>query len=263
MVQPAGTYAPYSSKKRKASSARQGYSSVPRTVGWVGKGEMKYFDTALELQAISAVTTTWGAGTIVDPAATINLGDATVATPLTLCVPKVSASLNGRIGREIKVHKIKIRGFVNVPPQAAQAAADTSATIRLVLVQDMQTNASQMTSAQLFNDTYAGGSINTTIHSFQNPNNFGRFRVLKDKFIVISNANLAGSPTAADVVQQGLQRHFQFSIKFKKPVPVRFNATNGGTVADIVDNSFHIVCGTTNTNYAQTLSYYCRCAYKE
>jgi len=52
-------------------------------------------------------------------------------------------------------------------------------------------------------------------------------------------------------------------VNFKTPVKVQFNATNGGTVAVIVDNSFHIICGASNITYAPTISYYCRVAYKE
>lgn len=246
-----------SKRPQKKQQTQQGYEARGAAV----TGEMKYFDTESTSVAISAVTTTWVAGTMSDPQASVNLGDAAVGTPLCLFAPKVSSALNGRIGRKIKMMKCRVKGMINIPPQAAQAAADTSANIRLALVMDTQTNASQMTGAQLFNDT-AGGA-NATINSMQNPNNFGRFRVLKEKFFPLTNANLAGSPTASDVVQAGLLKNFKLNYIFKKPVQVNFNATNGGTVADIIDNSLHIVCGTNNASYVPTLSYYTRVGYKE
>jgi len=141
-----------------------------------------------------------------------------------------------------------------------KAAADSATKLRLVLVQDTQTNATQMTAAQLFND--AGNAIDT-LNSFQNPNNFGRFRVWKDKMVCISNLNLAGSPTTADVIQAGWKGTFKINITFKQPVVVHFNATNGGTVADIVDNSFHIIAGTDNAAYVPQLFYYARVCYKD
>lgn len=236
---------------------RMGYGSVARTRGAAVQGEMKYFDTQLTGTAITAVTTTWPAGTIIDADATINLGDASVPTPLCLFVPKVSAALNGRIGRQVKMIKLKIRGQIRIPPQSVQAGADASDKVRLLVVLDMQTNASQMTGAQLLNDA---GTTDATINSYQNPNNFGRFRVLKDKMIDFSNVNMTGA--AAAIEQAGMTRSFKFSIKLKG-LPVHFNATNGGTVADIVDNSLHIICGTNSTAYAPTLSYYTRVAYKE
>lgn len=86
---------------------RQGYSSVARTRGAAVQGEMKYFDCDANSIALVATTTTWPAGTMVDPLTTINLGSAAVANPLCLYAPTVGAALNQRIGRKILVHKIK------------------------------------------------------------------------------------------------------------------------------------------------------------
>lgn len=262
----AGTYPSYrqATKRiaKKGAKTRAGYSSVARTRGAAVTGEMKYFDCSLGDTALSAVTSTWVAGTMKDPGTTINLGSAAVATPLCLCAPTVGAALNQRVGRKITVRKVKVHGTVYCIPQAAQAAADATTKIRIALVEDKQTNAAQMTGAQLYNDG-AANEPTVVINSFQNPNNFGRFRVLKDKMIVIQNLNLAGSPTAADVVQAGAKVQFKFSVNFKKPIEVHFNATNGGTVADIVDSSLHIVAGCDNTAYAPTLSYYSRVCYKD
>lgn len=222
--------------------------------------EMKYFDTELQSTAIAVVTTTYPAGAMKDPGTTIDLGGAAVATPLTLFAPVVGAALNQRIGRNCNVYKIKVRGAIQVATQAAQAAADNVARVRLMLVQDTQTNIAQMTAAQLLRN--AGGA-STTISSYQNPDNFGKFRVLKDKMITINNLNLTGSPTTADVIQAGMAREFKFMVNFKTPIKVHFNATNGGTVADIIDHSFHIVCAADNIAYAPTIQYYARVSYKE
>lgn len=240
-------------KRRKIAGSytapRIGYQTVPRTRGVYAKGEMKYFDTERAATAIAAVTTTWGAGTILDPA-TFN----------TLVVPVVGAAINQRIGREVKVFKIKIKGEIIIPAQAAQNAADNASVMRYLLVQDTQTNATQMSSAQLLSDQTAA---DTTIHAFQNLNNFGRFRVLKDKYIVFGNMNVAGSPTANDLVQSGTKKTFKCSVKFKKPVSIRFNATNGGTIADIIDNSFHFIIAADNVVYVPTVSYVSRVCFKE
>jgi len=242
----------------KRAATRKGYGSVARARGAAVQGEMKYFDCDRTLSTLAAVTTTWVATTILDPLTSINLGDAAVATPACLCAPKVSAALNGRIGRKIKVFKIKVNGTLNVPVQAAQAAGDAASKVRLLLVQDTQTNAAQMTSAQLLND--ATGA-ETTINSFQNPNNFGRFRVLKDKMFRFENPSMAGTTPTIDTM--GLKQYFKMSINFKSPVLCNFNATNGGTVADIIDNSFHIICATDSTGLTPAIAYYSRVCYKE
>jgi len=258
----AGTYPSYKQAvaKRQKGKTRKGYSTVARTRGAAVTGEMKYFDCNIETAALTAVTTTWPAGTMFDPSTTINLGSAAVATPLCLFAPTVGAALNARVGRKVNVHKVKVHGTVVVAAQAAQGTGDNACKVRVALVVDQQTNAAQMTGAQLYND---GTGPTTVINTFQNPNNFGRFRVLKDKMLQIGNINMAGSPTTADVVQSGMKVNFKFSVNFKKPLVVHFNATNGGTVADIVDNSLHIVAGTDNSVLAPGLAYYSRVCYKD
>jgi len=257
----AGTYPSYKQAvKRQKGKTRKGYSTVARTRGAAVTGEMKYFDCNIETTALTAVTTTWPAGTMVDPSTTINLGSAAVATPLCLFAPTVGAALNARVGRKVNVHKVKVHGTVVIAAQATQGAGDNACKVRVALVVDQQTNAAQMTGAQLYND---GTGPTTVIQSFQNPNNFGRFRVLKDKMIQMGNMNMAGSPTTADVIQSGMKVNFKFSVNFKKPLVVHFNATNGGTVADIVDNSLHIVAGTDNSVLAPGLAYYTRVCYKD
>lgn len=258
-----GVKKPYK-KPRQANyqpaNQRAGYGSVARARGAAVTGEMKYFDVECQTTALAACTTTWVAGTQMSTnMVSINLGDAQVATT-TLFVPKVSAALNGRIGRKVKVMKIKVHCFINVPVQAAQGAADTSTLIRAMLVQDTQTNAANMTGAQLMNDA---GIASTTVNSFQNPNNFGRFRVLKEKQMTLSDLNLAGSPTAADLIQNGKVFAWKWSVKYPVGCQVNFNATNGGTIADVIDNSWHIIIGTNSIAYAPTFACYSRFCYKE
>jgi len=249
----------YKSKKalKKGKFERVGYSTVARTRGVYAKGEMKYFDTRLDSGALPA-SADWTA-TEFDPTATVE--GTPVATPLTLFAPVTGSAINQRIGREVKVHKIKVRLALASPAQGTQAAADSAANCRIILVQDMQTNSAQMQGEQLMTST---ANVQSNVLSFQSLNNFGRFKVLKDKFVTIQNPATANDTGATGgLVQQGLIKTFKFSINFKKPVPVRFNATNGGTIADIVDNSFHILANCTATALAPTLFYSARVAYKE
>jgi len=194
------------------------------------------------------------------PLGRVDLGSAAVANPLGLFAPTVGAGLNQRIGRKVKVLKIKVQGRISCAAQAGIAAGDPVGAIRLVLVMDQQTNAAQMTGQQLFNPA---ATATGALVAFQNPNNFGRFRVLKEKRFMLQNPNMAGSPTAADVIQAGIGFNFKFNVNFKNPVEVHFNATNGGTVADIVDNSFHILCSADSIALAPFIAYYSRVCYKE
>ena len=237
---------------------RVGYSSVARSRGAAVTGEMKYYDAEATLVGLAAPATDWSA-TEVDPETSINLGDAPVMTPLTLCAPKVSAALNGRIGRDIKLMKCKVRGHINVAAQSGVNTADAAAYCRILLVLDTQTNAAQMNGEDLLNGASAGSS---TINAFQNPNFFGRFRVLKDITMVLQDPSLAGEVAATNIIQSGLTRTFKMNVNLGGIVS-RFNATNGGTVADIVDNSLHLIAGCSSQALAPSISYYSRVAYKE
>lgn len=212
-------------------------------------GEMKYFDTAYGPTAITAVTTTWPSGTLANPT-TIN----------TLIAPTTGALLNNRIGREVKVCRIKINGTVYLNTQSSQSLATPAVKLRFLLVQDEQTNAAAMTSAALLSDA---SDVNNTIQTFQNSANFGRFRVLKDQFFILQNPALTGTAGSANIVQNGVKRPFKMTHTFKTPVSVRFNSTNGGTIADIVDNSFHVICAADGVADTPQLAYVCRVSYKE
>lgn len=234
--------------------------SAARTRGPVVVGEMKYFDCEQTGANLTAVAGTW-AGTETDPSSTINLGDAAVATPFCLFAPKVSSALNGRIGRSVKMLKCKVTGQISCPSQTAQTAMDAQTKVRLLLVQDMQTNAAQMNAEDLLNGSSGAPA---TINSYQNPNFFGRFRVLKEKTFTFQNPNTQSlSATNTNFEQEGFIRAFKMNYKFREPVVVHFNATNGGTVADITDHSLHLICATTSTSLVPAIAYYSRVGYKE
>ena len=158
-------------KQTRMKRANQNNNSAKRqrkTKGFAGKsapvyimapklpsGEMKYFDTYKTTTALGVVTTTWPAGAMVDPTTTVNLGAAAVATPLSLFVPTVGSALNQRIGRSVLVRKIKIHGQITAAATGTNLAAYEPylpQKVRLMLVQDTQTNAAQMTAAQLADD---------------------------------------------------------------------------------------------------------------
>jgi len=264
----AGTYPTYAqaSKRQNTRRVKAGKTnflpkgSVARTRGGQVNSEMKYMDSVYGPAAIAAITTDWQ-GTEADPATTINLGSAAVANPANLCSPIVGAALNNRIGRQIEVRKIKIHGHIYVAAQALEAATDVPSKVRIILYQDMQTNAAQSQGEDLMGPPTSAGQL--SINVFQDPKNFGRFRVLKDKMFQISDLNIAGSPTANDIVQAGKVINFKMNVNFKTPIRVRFNATNVGNVSDIVDNSFHIIAAQVNSSYAAALVYYSRVCYKD
>ncbi len=231
---------------RKISpSSAEVYHTVPRTRGVYAQGELKYFDTFLNPVAIPA-SADWTA-TEFSP-----------ATILTLFDPTQGNAISQRIGQKAQLHKLKLKGTINVPAQTNQTDADSSAQCRVILFQDMQTNATQAQGEELMRTE---GTAPKNVNSFQNFNEFGRFRVWKDKTMTLMSPSISFDGT--NIEQSGLSRAFKFNLNFSKdPIAVRFNATNGGTIADIVDNSFHVLAICSSAELAPTISYVARCSFK-
>lgn len=211
---------------------------VPRSVGNpMAITERKYFDSEVNGAALVASATSW-VNAEFDPT-TLN----------TLFAPVTGDDFNNRTGRKLQVLAIKIRGYIQCLSQTNVTTEDNASLIRLIFVQDRQTNATQLNAE----DVISSGAASVASQMFQNPAFFGRFRVIKDKNIVMTNPNSSWDGT--NIEQCGLVKPFKMGIKFKKPVTMHFNSTNGGTVADIVDNSFHIIALATSVELAPTLHY--------
>lgn len=224
--------------------ARKGYSSVARTRGPMAVGEMKYFD-GQKTNGIIPASTDWTA-TEFDPD-TVNC----------FFAPTVGTAVNQRVGREVRVMKWKVKGLIYCNQQVNQAIVDNPACVRLIFYQDTQTNSTQAQGEEVMTTT---ASAITNIGSFQNINNFGRFKVLYDKVHVIQGPTVTYDGT--NIEQGGLAKYFKFSVNMKG-LSVRFNATAGGTCADIVDNSFHLLATTADASFVPALFYASRVSYKD
>jgi len=243
---------PNGGSKRPAKRPRYTNRGVPRTPGGAlaRAGEMKYFDCELA-QASIVASASW-TGTVKDPNVT------PVANLNCLFAPTPGSGINQRIGKSVRMMKLKIRGTLFVDAQNNQIAPDNATKVRLMIVEDMQTNGSQCDGADVMTTTV---STTTSINAFQNINNFGRFRVWKDKNFVFQNPTITWDGT--NLEQNGLKKDFKFNLNFKGGLPIRFGSTTGGTVSDIVDKSFHLLAIVDNTALTATISYVCRVGFKE
>lgn len=202
--------------------------------------EMHYIDTEIDATGIQNIAGASWANCEMDP------------TALTLFAPVQGDDINNRTAKRAYVTSIKIRGFVSIAAQTAQATSDGAGYTRIILYQDQRTNGAQ-TQAE---DVIASGSATLqNVCAFQNTNSFGKVKILKEKIFGNGDLNIAGITTSIE--QQGRIVPFKFTVKFKKPVEVNFQ-TNGGTVASVLDNSFHVIAATNNSSLAQTLAYKCR-----
>lgn len=209
--------------------------------------ERKYFDSVRTGLGFVASTTTWAGGEL-DPT-TLNC----------LFAPIQGDDIFNRQGRKVQVLQIKIQGQIGVPPQIGVLTGDVAAIVRFHLVQDDQTNGAQLNAEDVFGTTSGTGE---PTDMFQNPAFFGRFKVLKSIKIVMQNPNFTNvSSIATSVAQQGLAHVWKMNAKFKKPVIVHYNSTNAGTVADVINTSFHIIGINTDVDLNPLIAYRCRTTY--
>lgn len=189
--------------------------------------ERKYFDSTVDNVAMTDISLSWASARL-DP-----------TTLSTLFAPTQGDSYNNRDGRKVLLAGIRINWQCDIATQTNQSAADAGSKVRLLLVQDLQTNGVQLNSE----DVITSGSAKAGVCMHQNPAYFGRFKVWKDKVFVMENPAMTNNASATTIQQNGLTRFGKWKLNFKKPIPINYNTGNAGTVADIVDNSFHIIGG--------------------
>jgi len=233
-----------SAKRRRRSEPFRGPKPVlmmPRTVGNPkALTERKYFDSTIDSLTLTDITLGW-AGAELDPAAG------------TIFSPTQGDTYQNRDGRKCFILGIRINWEMIIAAQSNQSAADSGSRVRILLVQDCQTNGLQLNAE----DVITSGTAKAGTMMHQNPGYFGRFKVLKDKTFTMANPSMVNNASATTIMQSGLTRAGKWKINFKKPLPINFNTGNAGTVADIVDNSFHVIGGYEG-GLGPTMSAHCR-----
>lgn len=217
---------------RRLRRRRYAYPSI--------KQEPKWFDVSRTLSSIP-IPYANTAGLELDP--TAHTGG--VATPAMACFncPLVGDGQNNRDGRKIVVTSLEVKGFVIVPSvgNGVAGALPRPVSIWVALVIDTQTNGVQLNSE----DVYVYNNIvnidgQDSCQPFKNLLFGNRFRTLRmwtmtinDRMTVLENDNTVDS--------QSVRRPFHYYKKLK--LPVDFNAGTSADVANIIDNSIHLIAG--------------------
>ncbi len=145
-----------------------------------------------------------------------------------------------------------INGLISIATQATQSTADAGSTIFIAVVLDTQTNGATINSEDVY--TNQGANALLAGSPMRNLQFSTRFRVLAKKIINIPQIGITNDTGATGgVIQAGLQRQFSFFINLKG-MNVLFKGTTE-TVANIVDNSLHIIAFTSGIALAPTISY--------
>jgi len=218
---------------------------VPRSLGNpLAIAERKYYDMDHPYTLVSNSGTDWN-GSYQEP-----------NSLLAMTVPQQGDGFSQRIGRQIQFCKFSVRGAAHRNGVSGSPLIPyVMPKLRVIIFIDMQTNASRPTGLDVMQ---SAGNVNP-IFAFQNPNNFGRFKVLKDKTFTFNQGNPWLSSDGGDHYNgQVISWFWQFT--FKPYLRVHFNGTNSGSVTDIIDNSIHCIA-LSETGVPVYISYKARFCY--
>lgn len=217
--------------------------------------ENKYFDTGLVNHEISSQ--------IVD-------AEADSAAQGCLFCPNEGDGESQREGNHVVINKIHIKGQVSFQNEAGAFAIGRQVWARILLVLEKNTNNTGWTPAKS-TQVLQIPSINGTPAvpllgvpqglAFRNMQQTSRFVVLKDMWIKRPNTEYAvtgTTPRATSVVIP-----FQCNIDTKLEVKFNTNESAIPTVAQIVDNSLHVlaITETNSENERAYLTYVSRCRF--
>jgi len=220
-------------KKRKRQRKRQ-------AAGESLKSELKIHDTGLSGPFTIAPNSQ--AGCEADPGGGANC----------LNWLQEGTSKTTRIGRIISVKKIYVTGRVEFGAYSS-ATEPTQGAIQVYLVWDKQTNGAQLNSEDVF--TLPVGLAEFCTTHVRNMDRSKRFKVLR-KFEVFEDMGSLTSDTL-DVFQLPYRWvPFEFIVD-NLNIKVLYSG-NAGTVADIVDNSFHILAFCSVAAPTKYIQYNCR-----
>lgn len=198
--------------------------SNARTGGYIGL-EKKFVDHEL---TATALATTWAA---YNPAGSVDC--------LTSCAQGDGES--NRDGRVYHLASLHIRGDIITTTAEAEAAPSGAKEVRIVIVQDTQTNAAELTATDVMDD---GGTVD--LYAFRNLQYSKRFKVWKDKTLRIP-VQIVNEGAVNSFASQQSRIPFNFNFTFKKPIKVTCSGTTDA-VASITDNSFHLIAVSNSTS---------------
>lgn len=214
-----------------------------RTGGYLGiSNEVKFYDTSLVNGALLAAAAAAG-------------GEHNPSADITLNTVPQGQTESSRIGRQIRMKSIEVKGQINIPAQTNQTATDSNAEFFIALVLDTQTNGALLNSEDVFKNQSGAGTLACSV--MRNLEFIQRFQVLKLHKFRMPQATVVYDGT--NIEQGGLHKDFDFKINLKNLV-VNYCGTTA-VVANIVDNNLCIIAYASHVSWAPLISYNARLRY--
>lgn len=188
--------------------------------------EKKFYDTSLSGATVNSPTDA-SSGEL-DPSATSMIS-----------TPAQGDGEQNRDGKKIIGKSVQVSGTLNLA-SVADATAFTlypaEVKVFLALVLDTQTNGAQLNSEDVFKNT--AGSAASCVTPQRNMLFASRFKVLKSEVLTLP-ARLV-SYDGTNIELSGCQEAFNWFVKLNN-LPINFNSGTTASVANVVDNSIHLI----------------------
>lgn len=213
------------------------------TAGFLGI-ENKFYDTFLQAATIAAAVDATGGE--YDPSITEMIS-----------TPPQGDGESERDGKRILINSVQVKGTITKPALEDSANPPGADAAYICLVLDTQSNGAQARSEDVFINPVNDAAGNT--EPLRNLLFANRFRILKAEKISldypsvgVEGDNLHSAPA--------LMRNFEWYIPFAEGLPVNFNGGGTNVIANVIDNSLHVMAFTRQG--AALLSYNARIRFR-
>lgn len=174
-----------------------------------------------------------------------------------ISTPAVGDGEQNRDGKRILIDMVEVKGNIIGNAFELQAGPSSSMKVFVALVLDTQSNGAQLNSEDVFKN--AAANVDTNASPLRNLLFGSRFRVLKHELFDMDTKTL--SHFAVDSFSWAARGcPFEWFIPFKEPLVVNFNAGTTASIANVVDNSLHIIAFATKAD--GTISYNARIRFR-
>jgi len=173
----------------------------------------------------------------------------------TICSPTQGSGPQQRIGKSIRVTSVQIKGSVYAALTSTLGTCPGSHIFYVALILDTQTNMAQCASDDVFlNPTV---DYHTAVTPLRNLLNSKRFKILKSETFDVNRQTLFyAAPNFATCGKAAVIDWF-----LPMDLEINFDANTDSDVGNIVDNSLHVACATSNQDGTSYIIYNARIRY--
>lgn len=203
--------------------------------------DLKFYDTGLASTAVSNPTDATGGE--FDPSATSMIS-----------TPAQGDGEQNRDGKKILIKSVQISGAVIQATSSAGTATSAESEVFVALVLDSQTNGVQLSSEDVFKNTAATSVMAPNV--MRNLLFAPRFKVLKQWKLRLEPKTSVNNASATTVSIGGSRVDFDCYLPLD--LVVNFNSGTTASVANVIDNSLHIIAYVSQVALTPTIQYNAR-----